>query len=111
MTGMIHPHFGVDPVLGVAGPVEFNRRQALAGSAHSEAYQRLRSSLVALRQGAGLSQAGLAKRLGKPPSFVGKYELGERRLDAVELAVILRAVGTDLPAFWAEASIELPDRL
>ena len=83
----------------------------MAGSAHSEAYRTLRASLVALRRAAGLSQAGLARRLGKPPSFVGKYELGERRLDAVELAVILRALGTDLPTFWHKEGPALPERL
>ena len=85
--------------------------QALAGSAHTEAYRSLRASLVALRREAGLSQAMLARRLGKPPSFVGKYELGERRLDVIELAVILAALGTDLPAFWTALEPEMLEAL
>lgn len=40
-----------------------------------------------------------------------KYELGERPLDAVELAVILHALGMDLPAFWHEVGTALPERL
>jgi transcriptional regulator with XRE-family HTH domain len=66
---------------------------------------------VDLRHQAGLSQAGLAQRLGKPPSFVGKYELGERRLDVVELAVILQALGAELPSFWTSTAADLPERL
>jgi len=58
-----------------------------------------------------MSQADLAAKLGKPPSFVGKYELGERRLDVIELMIILRTLETDFDAFWAEAGVALPDRL
>ena len=83
----------------------------MAGSVHSEAYRAMLAALTARRRTAGLSQAALAARLGKPPSFVGKYELGERRLDVVELAVILGALDGDLPAFWAEAGIALPSKL
>ena len=36
-------------------------------------------------------QADLARKLDKPASFVGKYELGERRLDVVEVMVILKS--------------------
>ena len=37
----------------------------------------------------------LAKRLGKPQSFVAKYEGGERRLDVVEFLGVMRAIGGD----------------
>ena len=83
----------------------------MAGSVHTEAYRRLLQRLIEARGAAGLSQARLAQRLGKPPSFVGKYELGERRLDVLELAVVLRALGEDLPAFWTALDLELPDQL
>lgn len=65
----------------------------MAGAAYSETYRLMRTQLVAIRKEAGLSQAQLAMRLGKPPSFVAKYELGERRLDVVELMVILKCIG------------------
>jgi transcriptional regulator with XRE-family HTH domain len=66
------------------------------------------SALIALRNEAGLSQAELAKRLGKPPSFVGKYELGERRLDIIETMVIVGAMEKLFDKFWEAAGIELP---
>ncbi len=83
----------------------------MAGSVHSDAYRSFLKALVALRNDRELSQAELAARLGKPPSFVGKYELGERRLDVIELMVILSALEADFGTFWAEARVALPDRL
>lgn len=64
----------------------------MAGAVRTAAYQEMLTCLIAARNEAQLSQAELAKLLGKPPSFVGKYELGERRLDVVELVVILKAL-------------------
>jgi transcriptional regulator with XRE-family HTH domain len=83
----------------------------LAGSVHSDAYRSFLKALVALRGRKGMSQADLAAKLGKPPSFVGKYELGERRLDVIELMIILRTLEADFGAFWTEAGVALPERL
>jgi len=65
-------------------------------SFHSAVYKKLRERLVAARQAAGLTQAQLAKELGRPQSFVAKYEGGERRIDVVELLEICRILGTDV---------------
>ena len=49
--------------------------------------------VVARREAAGMSQAGLAKRLGQYQSFVARLESGQRRIDVVEfmqLAEILQ---------------------
>jgi transcriptional regulator with XRE-family HTH domain len=51
--------------------------------------------LVARRKSAGLTQTAVAKRLGKPPSYVAKYELGDRRLDVLEYLDIAAAIGFD----------------
>lgn len=80
----------------------------MAGTVHSDSYQGFLKALVAQRGKAGLSQAQLAIRLGKPASFVGKYELGERRLDIIELMVILRELDTGFLDFWADAEVEIP---
>ena len=48
------------------------------------------------RREAGLNQAQLARRLGKPQSFVSKYESGERRIDLIELREICRELGVSL---------------
>lgn len=64
-------------------------------STHTEEYDRFRLLLVEERNRAGLSQAELAERLGKPQSFVSKFERGERRLDVVEFREIARAIGIE----------------
>ena len=52
---------------------------------HSPRYRRLCELLRGWREGAGLSQRALAVRLGKPPSFVHKCEVADRRIDPLEL--------------------------
>jgi transcriptional regulator with XRE-family HTH domain len=42
-----------------------------------------------------MTQANLAELLGKPQSFVAKYESGERRLDVVEFLAIATVLGID----------------
>ena len=64
-------------------------------SVHSPEQLALRELLIGARNKAGLTQQKLAKRLGKPQSFVAKYEGGERRLDVIEFVVIARAIGAD----------------
>jgi len=55
--------------------------------------------LKKIRQDAGLRQTDLAVSLGKPQSYVSKYESGERRLDILELRQVCRAVGISLVEF------------
>lgn len=65
-------------------------------SIFSPEQNRLQRLLRQIRRGAGLRQEDLADRLGKPQSFVSKYETGERRLDLIELGEICGAVGITL---------------
>jgi transcriptional regulator with XRE-family HTH domain len=64
-------------------------------SLRSAEYQRLVALLVDARRKAGVRQQALAKKLGKPQSFVAKYEGGERRLDVVEFIAIAQALDAD----------------
>jgi len=52
--------------------------------------------LRAAREKAGLSQEELARRLGKPQSFVSKVEACERRLDILETLAVCQALGIKL---------------
>ena len=58
-------------------------------------YARLIDLLVAVRKSADIRQQTLAKKLGRPQSFVAKYENGERRLDIIEFIAVARALGAD----------------
>ncbi len=59
----------------------------------------LQDLLRKVRSDAGLTQAALAKKLKRPQSFVCKYEIGERRLDLVELRQVCNALGVSLTDF------------
>lgn len=65
-------------------------------SIFSKEHRWLLSVLREVRHEAGLTQVQLGKRLRKPQSFVSKYEIGERRLDLVELRQVCGAVGIAL---------------
>ena len=58
-------------------------------------YAALGRCLADTRKGAGVTQDELAARLKKPQSFVSAYERGQRRVDVLELLVILKALGAD----------------
>ncbi len=55
-----------------------------------------------LRSRAGLTQTDVAFALGKPQSYVSKYETGERRLDLVELSELCPVLKTTLPQLISE---------
>jgi transcriptional regulator with XRE-family HTH domain len=64
-------------------------------SIHSPQHQKLRELLIAARKKAKLTQAEVAESLGRPQSFVAKYEGGERRLDVIEFMLVANALGAD----------------
>jgi transcriptional regulator with XRE-family HTH domain len=58
-------------------------------------YEMLAGWLREMRESRGLTQQQVADALGRPQSFVSKYECAERRLDLVELADVCDAMGCD----------------
>lgn len=64
-------------------------------SIHSTRSDFLRGRLIELRKKAGLTQRQLAARLETGQALIARIELGERRVDVVELHSILEALGTD----------------
>lgn len=64
-------------------------------SLHSPEYEKFRSILVLARSKSGRTQADVSTALGKPQSFVAKYEGGERRLDVVEFLQVCGALDID----------------
>lgn len=61
----------------------------------SAQYDRLRKLVVIARKVRNLTQREIARRIGQPPSFVGKFENGTRGLDVVEFVSIAKAIGVD----------------
>lgn len=64
-------------------------------SIHTPAYRKLVRLLAEARKKAGVTQAALARKLGRPQSFVAKLEGCERRLDVIEFLVIARHLQAD----------------
>lgn len=62
------------------------------------------------RVNSGLRQVDLAGRLGVHQSFVSKYEVGERRLDVLELKAICTVLGLTLGEFITRLETELEKR-
>jgi transcriptional regulator with XRE-family HTH domain len=67
----------------------------------------LPSILMSLRTDLGLRQVDLAEKLGRPQSFVSKYESGERRLDLLEINEICIALHVSLSEVVARVEREL----
>ena len=61
-------------------------------SSHFAQYRALLARMRAAREAHGITQQELARRLGKPQSYVSKAEMGERRLDVVEYLHFMRAI-------------------
>lgn len=62
-------------------------------SIYREEYRQLLEALADARKAKGLTQQELAQKLGKPQSYVSKFENGERRIDVIEFLEITKAMG------------------
>jgi transcriptional regulator with XRE-family HTH domain len=67
----------------------------LPKSIYTDRHRKLCELLKKQRKAAGLTQTVVAKRLAKPPSYVAKYEGGDRRLDVLEFLDVAAAIGFD----------------
>ena len=54
----------------------------------------LRKALAEARRSRGLTQSKVAELLGRPQSFVSKYESGERRLDVIDFLEVCDSLST-----------------
>lgn len=68
-------------------------------SIYTKEQRALVKTLRYIRKNAELSQSQLASKLGKPQSFVSKYESGERRLDFLEIRSICLSADISLADF------------
>ncbi|MFW5885311.1 MAG: helix-turn-helix domain-containing protein [Patescibacteria group bacterium] len=71
----------------------------MVGTTYSKDYQNLIEKIKHARKEAGFSQAKLAKKLGKPQSFISKCESGERKIDPIELKKIAEILAKNINYF------------
>lgn len=64
-------------------------------STASPQYRYLCDLLLEARMEKRFSQRDLARKLGKPQSFISKFETGARRIDPIELVNITQALEID----------------
>jgi transcriptional regulator with XRE-family HTH domain len=67
--------------------------------AYQRAYNVFRERLIKARKDAGMTQGEVNERMGKPHSFISKCELGERRVDFVELQTLAKIYGKSISFF------------
>jgi transcriptional regulator with XRE-family HTH domain len=65
--------------------------------------------LLQTRKKAGLTQEEVAKRLGKPQSYISKCQSGERRVDIIELRAICEAMEIPLHKFTRQLESKLSE--
>lgn len=94
-----HRCTGSNPIWGTvnSGSIEVMVRRLAhpVSSIRSDLYRRMIELLVQARKDAGVTQIELGKRIGQRQTFVSKFELGERRLDAAEFVSVCRAIEAD----------------
>jgi ribosome-binding protein aMBF1 (putative translation factor) len=85
-------------------------KKRMEKSIHTNDYAALLELVREVRQSAGLSQVQLAEKIGQSQSFVSKVEVGEWRLDLIQLRTIVRALGTTLPEFVRRLEEKLAEK-
>lgn len=79
------------------------RRVVMASMPKDTAYQKAYAAFLAklkqARLDAGLTQQDVTDKLGKARTFMSKVELGERRIDVVELKTLAKLYGKALSHF------------
>lgn len=92
--GQVKPYFGYRND-GMVNPMPMVKR----GRDEQKEYAALLARLILARREAGLTQTEVARRLGKPRSYVSKCEQGERRVDVIELLTFARIYHKTLSFF------------
>lgn len=65
-------------------------------SIHDPRYVETISRLKSARELKGISQLHLSQRLGKPQSYISKIEIGERRIDLIEVLDLCKVLGISI---------------
>ena len=68
---------------------------------YSKEHGRLIKRLIQARQEAGLNQIEAAKRLGRSQSYLSKIEVGQRKVDVIELKKIAKVYKKSTSYFFS----------
>lgn len=79
-------------------------RRRRPSAVYDPEYQYVIRRVREARENAGMTQGEVAEALGRPLSFVSKCELGERRIDPVDLKKFAELFGKPLEYFYATGS-------
>lgn len=79
-------------------------------SIYTDEFAALAALLRETREAAGLTQVQLAQKIGTSQSFITKMEVGQRRLDLIQLRTVCQALGTTLPAFVTKLEAQMSKR-
>tara|TARA_X000000368_G_C22603762_1_gene524900 strand:- start:209 stop:463 length:255 start_codon:yes stop_codon:yes gene_type:complete len=74
-------------------------KTSLRESIHSNDNRLMRKFLIYLRKSLELSQRGLAEKMGVSRSYIGKVEVGDRRLDYLEFKKYLEFLNSNINEF------------
>lgn len=69
---------------------------------YSDEYRVLVGTLLRLRQGAGLSQRELSRRMRRSATHIHKIEIGQRRVELIEFCAFVRVCGSDPVSVFGE---------
>lgn len=75
---------------------------------HSKRQEVLVKAIAEQRRAKGLSQAQVAKVLGRHQPFIANIESGERRVDLLELLTIANIIGLDVHAL-VDRLLQIPE--
>jgi len=67
--------------------------------------------LVEARHRAGLTQAQVAKRIGKDQTYISLIERSQRRVDVLEFYALAKAMGADPVDLYAKVVSQLPAQI
>jgi transcriptional regulator with XRE-family HTH domain len=66
---------------------------------YASRYQFLLKQLIKAREKTGLTQLEVATKLNKPQSYISKIELGERKIDFIEMEDLCRIYNLPITNF------------
>ncbi len=100
---MITYPFNDNPVLGyskIGFKLNYNLSlKNMSKNIYTKEYKRLLEKLKQARKDSGLTQLEISQKIDKPQSFISKCELGERRIDPIELSKFAKIYKKDINFF------------